>query len=1666
MRSVVNSTISGNEAIYGSGGGLEGNMTIANSTISGNIASINDGGGGIYSDGDVYLANTIVAGNLGTDIAGETVNAGSSHNLIGTGGSGGLTNGVNGNLVGVPSLLLGLGGVADNGGPTQTVALLPSSPAINAGDNALIPTDPSTGLPFTTDQTGASRIFDNGTVDIGAFEFQGTPVASTVFNTASDAGRLPDGVNSLRDAIGWAEIEGAPTVTFDPTVFSTPQTIDLTQGELVVAGTPGGLTIDGPGPNLLTIDAEGYSRVFSVYGNTTISGVTITGGDGIGFNYGHNSPYGGGVFDFGSLTITNSVISGNSSAHGGGIENYGTLTVDNSSISGNSTHPTPYNFSSGGGIGNGGTLTVDNSTISGNSTLGSGSTGGGIFNLRLGTVTVANSTISGNTADRSGGGIQSGLQSNGGSGPVTVTNSTISGNTAGLDGGGIYNFLSDLTVIGTTVSGNSAEDWGGGIDNPLERDANSLLTVVNSTISGNQANYGGGLEGEMTVANSTISGNQANYGGGIMGEMTVANSTISGNKSKNDGGGIWINSFGNDYLANTIVAGNTDQSGDANDIGGGQGIVFATGTYNLIGTGGSGGVTNGVNGNQVGVANPGLGALADNGGPTLTMALLPGSPAIEAGDITQIPIDPSTGLPLTTDQRGFARIVNGTVDIGAFEDQVVVTTPVNVQAATAGSVATVNLGSFADSAIDPGNSTVVVDFGDGSPTMTVLNVAPGSLGSVTHTFAANGTYTVTVTATDQFSDANLGSLVVVVPATPTVSVNPVNITYGTALSNTQLSGTASWTVGGNPVTVTGTFTYTTAAGIVLGVGTGQTEAVTFTPGDSTDYTTASTTVIVNVAQATPTVSVNPVNITYGTALSNSQLTGTATWTVEGNPVTVAGTFAYTTAVGTVLGGGTGQSEAVTFTPSDSTDYTTASTTVTVNVAQAGTTTALASSMNPTVYGQAVTFTATVASAVLSVGPPTGSVTFFAGATSLGSAPLSDGVASLAVTTLTVGSDSITAVYSGDPNFAGSPSTALSQTVEQDGTTAAVVSSANPSVFGQSVTFTATVSPTAPGGGTPTGTVIFMDGSTVLGSPILSGGVATYTTSSLPVSNDKVKVVYGGDSNFTGSVSSIVTQTVTKDTTTTSVTSSANPSAFGQSVTFTATVAAAAPGSGTPTGTVTFKDGSTILGHTALTSGSASFTTASLAVAIHSIAMSYSGDANFTTSASTPLSQVVNQGGTTTSLVSATDPSMFGQAVTLTATVSAAAPGSGTPAGKVTFYDGSTSLGTASLSAGSARFTAKALPTSADSITASYVGSGHFTPSTSAVLVQTVNQATTTSAVTSSINPSVYGQSVTFTAIVTAVAPGSGTPTGSITFLDGSTTLGTVTLNGRKATFKTTALAIGPQTITVSYSGDGNFLSSTSGPLTQTVNQAATTSRVTSSANPSVFGESVTFTATVKAVAPGSGTPTGSVAFLDGSTALGTETLSGGTATLSISTLAALAHPITVVYGGDTNFSTSTSGILAQTVKQAATTSSVSSSANPSVSDQAVTFTATIAPLSPGAGTPTGSVTFDDGSTVLGTVTLTNGTAGFTTSSLAGGTHSIKAVYAGDANFKVSTSAVLKQVVRSPSNAVVEVTIAPSLVDEALSALGDETVTDALVSDLAGLQTSVTRAKGAAAAARA
>ncbi|MFY9558656.1 MAG: SBBP repeat-containing protein [Terriglobales bacterium] len=206
------------------------------------------------------------------------------------------------------------------------------------------------------------------------------------------------------------------------------------------------------------------------------------------------------------------------------------------------------------------------------------------------------------------------------------------------------------------------------------------------------------------------------------------------------------------------------------------------------------------------------------------------------------------------------------------------------------------------------------------------------------------------------------------------------------------------------------------------------------------------------------------------------------------------------------------------------------------------------------------------------------------------------------------------------------------------------------------------------------------------------------------------------------------------------------------------------------------------------------------------------------------------------------------------------------------------------------------------------------------------------------------------------------------------------------------------------SGGGQY----DGFVAKIASSSPTSATVTSSANPSMFGQSVTFTAMVTG---SGGTPTGMVTFNDGTTAIGTGTMSGGQATFNSSSLSVGSHSITVVYGGDSNFSGSTSAVLAQIVNKASTSTAVSSSANPSILNQSVTFTATVTVVAPGAGTPTGTVTFMDGSATLGSGTLNSaGQVTLTTSPLAVNSHSITAVYAGDSNFTGSTSAALSQLV--------------------------------------------------------
>jgi len=260
--------------------------------------------------------------------------------------------------------------------------------------------------------------------------------------------------------------------------------------------------------------------------------------------------------------------------------------------------------------------------------------------------------------------------------------------------------------------------------------------------------------------------------------------------------------------------------------------------------------------------------------------------------------------------------------------------------------------------------------------------------------------------------------------------------------------------------------------------------------------------------------------------------------------------------------------------------------------------------------------------------------------------------------------------------------------------------------------------------------------------------------------------------------------------------------------------------GSATGTVSFYDNGTLWQTAPVLNNTAQITVSGFAVGSHSLTATYGGDSNFSGSSAPAVSLVVTQAATSVTLVSNANPSFYGQGVTYTATVGLSFNGS-TPSGAITFYDGATVLWSGFLSKGSAQVTVSSATAGSHSITAQYGGTSNFMASTSPVLAQTVNQAPTTVIVSSNANPSSFGQSVTLYATVQTnynlISNG-----GTVTFTDNGTQIGTATIQGSNTvSITTTSIGVGARTITATYSGDSNLLGS-NGSLAQTVNPAATT----------------------------------------------------------------------------------------------------------------------------------------------------------------------------------------------------------------------------------------------------
>ena len=1331
----------------------------------------------------------------------------------------------------------------------------------------------------------------------------------TVTSTADDGS-----VGTLRWAVTVSQ--DGDTINFN---LAYPATIALGDFDMVINHS---FTITGPGSGKLTIDSSNNhgDRIFTLKaGTVSISGLTLTGGGGKGSDSSLNGE-GGAIYSAGTLSLSDVTVTNNhvsaQGVGGGGIFSSGTLSLSGCTVEGNQA----------GGL----TMGVDQS----NQPIVV--RGGGIRN-QSGSLTVSNSTIANNFAHEGGGIWTNGTQ-------FSVSGSTFSGNQAGvgvstnlnLEGGGIYirSSVGGATVANSTFVNNQGKIYGGAI-------------TINS----------GGSQPDVTVSDSTFSANTAHTAGGAFSVET--NNLILANDLLSDPSECYINNA-------TVTSVGHNLASDSS-----CGLTSAGDQQNAA----------------AGLDPSGL---QNNGGPTQTVALLSTSQAVDTGSCTD-----ASSNSVTTDQRGIARPQGSACDIGAFElEQSSTNVVTNTNDSGSGSLRDAIANAQAGSAVDfnltypasivltsgvlnidkdltirgPGAASLSIS-GNNGVTCFIQNgnkfCTPPTGGSQIFFIASGTTVSITGMTLENGNNDNGGALVnygtlkladCVVTGNLSAQGAGINnqATGNLAVKNCTISDNGASVFGGGLANFgTASVTASTLSGNVSGEAAGAFNAGTLTIVNSTFAGNKGT--VGEAAIGNDSIlSVSSSTFYNNSAASNSFPSGI--YNFSSGTTTVKGTLFATGALGTNCNsiGGTFTSQGHNLADDTSCISYLGDPTDQNNVAAGLDPDGLKDNGGPT---QTVALLSTSAALDAIPGIPT----------------------DLDANNLTTDQRGVTR-----PQGASSDIGAFE--LEQVATTTALVSSLNPSIFGQSITFTATVQA---GSGTPAGTVSFLDGPDALGTGTIVSGHATFSTAALSGGQHSITAVYGGGSGFASSTSTTLMQVVDQADSTTSLTSSPNPSTFGQSVTLVATVSST---SGTPTGTVTFLDGANQLGIGAINgSGQASLSTSALGAGPHTIYANYGGDVNFQSS-STSLPQSVSRAATTTAVVSSLDPSIYGQPVTFTATVSSTG---GTPTGTVTFFSPLlTVIGSSVLVSGKATLTLNVLGAGPHSVYASYGGDTNFLSSISLALTQTINKATSTTSLSSSPNPSTFGQSVAFVASVQSqfgVPIGGGKATGQVTFMDGGQkVLGTSNLLNGVAELDLTVLGTGSHSISAIYAGDANNNSSVSPSVVQVVNPPiATTTTVGSSLNPSYVGQAVSFTA---AVSPSAAT--GTVTFYAGQVVLGSASLSGGQAILTTSSLPAGGLSIVASYSGDVHYASSASAKLTQTVMKASTTTSIAVSPNPSLSGF-VTLSAHVQLGVPNGGiAPTGTVTFMIGSTVVGSAPVNINGIATLSHSFAPGKYNIKAVYGG------------------------------------------------------------------------
>jgi hypothetical protein len=805
---LINSTVFDNSAVQGGGlNNSSGTLNVINSTVSGNRGS--NQGGGIYNPGNtVIITNSTVSGNssnfaggifsIGTIRARNTIISGntalSSPNLFGS-----LTTD-DSNIVGNEASV-SLAPLGNYGGATQTHALLPGSPAINAGNNCVLTNScENLTLPaaLTTDQRGTGFNRQVGSaVDIGAFEANyvlsatggagqtttpNTAFTNSLVATLTEAGNPVSGVavtftanpagNGATATLGGTNpattnSSGQASVTATANANSGSYSVTASASPAVTAsfGLTNGCPASCDDGNACTIDAcdptIGCTHTQLICDDSNactkdtcdpVLGCVFTPincDDGDPNTIDTCDPTKGCV----NTPICNPVVTNTNDSGAGSLRQVITQACPGGTI----TFNLPANS----------TITLTSGELAINKNLTIQGPGANLL------------TISGNNASRVFS-ISSGTM-------ATLDALTIANGNAAGPGGGIYNLGDTLTITNCTLSGNTASGAGGGIfSNPISETA--TLMITNSTLSGNSTSNGagGGIlsgNGTTTITNCTLSSNSTtNFaGGGILngiGTLTITNSTLSGNSANGSGGGGIYNN-GTAQIRSTIIAGNNAAANP--DVAGANSLEVTLQGYNLIGNKGFTSIT-ATTGDQIGTMtaplDPKLSALGNYGGPTQTLRPLPGSPVIDAGTTAT---DPITNTTITTDQRGFTRPQGNAPDIGAVETNYVL-------AATSGAGQTTPLNTAFTNPL----LATLTEAGNPVSGVPLTFSAPGSGASASlsgnNPATTNSSGQASVTAT---ANANSGSYSVTASASPTVT------------ASSELTNTCSTITVTNPATTTG-----------------------------------------------------------------------------------------------------------------------------------------------------------------------------------------------------------------------------------------------------------------------------------------------------------------------------------------------------------------------------------------------------------------------------------------------------------------------------------------------------------------------------------------------------------------------------------------------------------------------------------------------------------------------------------------------------------------------------------------------------------------------------------------------------------------------------------------------------------------------------------------------